>query len=291
VAKTNLVVVNSDLYNQSKRDVNDYECSNCVLLETQLSSALEELKSTKLIINLLQEELGKASPRGDRNSVTINPPEDKSAKMYSKGLENRKWTLISEKCRRKGFPQKNLTDVTNTYPLATANRYKKLTNLQNTLGKVNRLEIQEDNNIPDILTREHQTNQQHRGGRRSQRIDKENREDAQINHIPTLLNGKTGNTSMETVRGAATRKKYATKKKVRQHNVTMIGDSFLRGIRENVEASVTDKFGIYREVKPGCDLKNLLEAAKRFTGSITHKDVLFICGGQMTSVLIRMNQL
>jgi len=65
VAVTNLGVTNSDSYNQSIIDINELECSNCVLLETQLRSALRELESIKLITKLLQEEIGKASPHGD----------------------------------------------------------------------------------------------------------------------------------------------------------------------------------------------------------------------------------
>ena len=112
-----------------------------------------------------------------------------------------------------------------------------------------------------------------------QRIDKKNREDSQIYHISTLLNGKIGNKNMETVPSVVTHKNSVTKKKVRQRNVTMIGDSFLRGIRENVEVSLTDKFGIYSVVTSGCELNNLLESAKSVTGSLAHKDVIFICGG------------
>jgi len=32
-------------------------------------------------------------------------------------------------------------------------------------------------------------------------------------------------------------------------------------------------------VKSDCELNNLLESAKSVTGSLTHKDVIFICGG------------
>jgi hypothetical protein len=59
----------------------------------------------------------------------------------------------------------------------------------------------------------------------------------------------------------------------------MIGDSFLRGIRENVELSLNNKSGIYSMVRPGCDLNTLLESAKSVLGSLTHKDVILICGG------------
>jgi hypothetical protein len=59
----------------------------------------------------------------------------------------------------------------------------------------------------------------------------------------------------------------------------MIGHSFLRGIRENVELSLNNKSGIYSMVRPGCDLNTLLESAKSVLGSLTHKDAILICGG------------
>jgi hypothetical protein len=67
---------------------------------------------------------------------------------------------------------------------------------------------------------------------------------------------------MERVSIVVTCRNGVTKNKFRQHNVTMIGNSFLRGIRENVELSLNNKLGIYSMVKPGCDLNNLLESAK-----------------------------
>jgi hypothetical protein len=123
VAATSLSVVSSDLYNQNKCDSNDFECSNCVLLEKH-HSALEELESAKLIIKLLQEEIEKDFPHDDWNSEAINSPKDMSAEVYSNGYENNKWTVIIAKCHRKGFSPKNLTEVNNTYSLSTANRYK-----------------------------------------------------------------------------------------------------------------------------------------------------------------------
>jgi hypothetical protein len=68
-----------------------------------------------------------------------------------------------------------------------------------------------------------------------------NEEDSQIYHVPTLLNGKTGNKSMKTVSSVLTHVNSATRNKLRQHKVTMIGDSFLRGIRESVELSLSSK--------------------------------------------------
>ena len=256
----NLGEVNCELFNQNKCDLNDSECSNCVLMAKQLQSALDELESAKLIIKLLQEETEKDSPHGVRTNEA-NAPEDTSAKVYSNGLENNKWTVITAKNCRKGFPPKNLTEVNNTYPLSTANRYKQLTNLQDTLAKDITSKIQEESSTPDIPNYDLQTKLQYQSRGRIQRIEKKNREDSQTYYIPTLLNGETEHRNMETVPSVVTRKISVTKKKVRQHNVTMIGDSFQKGIRENVEASITEEFGIYSVVTPGAELKHLLESA------------------------------
>jgi len=119
--------------------------------------------------------------------------------VQSNRLENNKWTVITAKCRRKGVLSKNLTEANNTYPLSTANRYEQLTNLQDMQANDITLKIQEENNTSDIPNHDHQMKLQHQSRDRTQRTRKENREDFQIYHIPTLLNGKIENKSMETV--------------------------------------------------------------------------------------------
>jgi len=57
-----------------------------------------------------------------------------------------------------------------------------------------------------------------------------------------------------------------------------LGDSFLRGIRENVELSLSNKFGIYNTVKPGCELHTLLESANSVLGGLTQRHIILICG-------------
>jgi lysophospholipase L1-like esterase len=84
---------------------------------------------------------------------------------------------------------------------------------------------------------------------------------------------------MEKVTSEVTYKNSASKTKLRQHEVRMTGDSFLRGITENVELSLSNNFGTFSLVKPGCELKTLLETANSAAGSLTQKDVIFICGG------------
>jgi hypothetical protein len=105
-AVTSLSVMGSGLYNQNQRDLGEFECSNCVLLEKLLHSALEELESAKLIAKLLQEEIENDSSHGDRSSEAISSPEGTSAKVHLNGPENNKWTVITAKCCRKGFSPK-----------------------------------------------------------------------------------------------------------------------------------------------------------------------------------------
>jgi len=83
---------------------------------------------------------------------------------------------------------------------------------------------------------------------------------------------------METVSSVVTYMNSVTKNKLRQHKVTMIGDSFLGGIRENVELSLSNKFGIRSMVKPGCEINTLLKSAYSVLGSLTQRNIILICG-------------
>jgi len=73
-----------------------------------------------------------------------------------------------------------------------------------------------------------------------------------IYHIPSLLNGKIGNKSMKTVSKVVTYVNSASQSRFRQHKLTMIGDTFLSGIRENIEHSLSRKVCIYSMVKSDC---------------------------------------
>jgi len=141
------------------------------------------------------------------------------------------------------------------------------------------LKTQGGNNNSDIPSCDHQIKLQHKSRERIQRIYGKNREDFQIYHIPTLLNGEIVNKSMKSLSSVVTSKDSVTRNMPRQHKVTMVGDTFLRGIRENVELSLSNEFSMYSMVKPGCELNTLLESATSASGSLTQKDVIFICSG------------
>jgi hypothetical protein len=167
----------------------------------------------------------------------------------------------------------------NTYSLTTANRYEQLTNLQDTSEEDITSMDQDENNILYTSNWDHRIKLHHQSREEDQRISKRNRKESQVYFIPTLLNGKICNTSKETVFSAGTGRISEAKNKPIQHNTIMTGDSFLRGIRENVELSLSDKFGLYSLVKPGCKINTLLESAKSVIVRLNHKDAILICGG------------
>ena len=163
----------SDLYIQNKYDLSVSERSNCVSMEKQLHSALEELESAKLIIKLLQKESDEDFPHDDGTSEVINIPSDTSATVYSNRLENNEWTVY----HRKSFSSNNPTEVNNTY-------------LQDMLANDTTLKTQEENNTSGIPSCDHQIKLQHQSRERIQQIDKKNREDFQIYHIQPYLTAK-----------------------------------------------------------------------------------------------------
>ena len=67
--------------------------------------------------------------------------------------------------------------------------------------------------------------------------------------------------------------------KLKQHKGIMIGDSFLRGIRDNVKLSTSDRFRIYSLHQPGCDLDTILQSAYKVSKNLNHKDLIYVFGG------------
>jgi len=161
--------------------------------------------------------------------------------------------------------------------------FKGLSNLQDSREGDTTSVTQGQYNTPEISHSDHPINLQHQSRERTQHTDGKNREsedDFQVYHIPTILNGKIENKNIEKVSNEVGYKNRENKKqKFNQHKVIMIGDSFLRGIREIVELSISNKFGIYSLLKPGCKLNTLLQSANGASGSLTHKDLIFVCGG------------
>jgi len=103
--------------------------------------------------------------------------------------------------------------------------------------------------------------------------------DCQVHHIPTILNGKieVKNTGVKNEMNYKNGKNNT--QDCKQHKVIMIGDSFIRGIRDNVEMSISDRFGIYSLLHPGGNLDTILHSAYKASENLTKKDLIYVCGG------------
>jgi hypothetical protein len=199
--------------------------------------------------------------------------------MYPNGSEQDKWSTSTKKYHRKGYPPKYSTEASKSYALHTTNQYEHLHNLQDTSMQRDTLRTQGNENTSYTNNYDHHTQLHHQRRKRTQRVVKTKKEDPQTYHIPTLINGTEINKILKTVSSEMTCRNNVTKNKLSQHTVSMIGDSFLRGIRDNVDLSLSNKFSTYSMVKPGGDLKTILDSAKYAADSLTLEDVIVICGG------------
>ena len=256
----------------------------------RLHSALEEIESSKQIIKLLQQESTDNLNDGNRVSETTHTPNSPDTQMNSKILEFDKWIVSTTKCHRKNSPLKNSTEINNFYALSTANRYEPL-NLQIMAEQDATPQTQGRNNNPSNTSNSERRTRlklQHRD--RIKQVVKENRENFQTYEIPTLLNGKIENKFSKVIISDGTHLNNMKGKKSEQHKFVMLGDSFLRRIRENMGLSLSSKYSTYSMVKPGSELNTLLESANSTTGILTQKDVIVICGDQTISTKIRSNR-
>ena len=100
-------------------------------MEEKLRVALEEVKPTKLIIELLKSDSEKYTPLHDRE---VNPPSDVSdviGTAHANGSVNNKWLTLKSKGRKKASQLKS-AEVNNVSHLAVTDRYEHLLNLQDT---------------------------------------------------------------------------------------------------------------------------------------------------------------
>jgi hypothetical protein len=134
-------------------------------------------------------------------------------------------------------------------------------------------------NPPSTPNPDHRTRLQQQCRGRDKQVMKEKKVIAQSYEIPIVLNGKIENKNSKVQVSEVTYKNKVKERKSEEHKVVMIGDSFLRQIRENVDLSLSSKYSTYSIVKPGCELDSLLESANRTAEVLTQKDIIVICGG------------
>jgi hypothetical protein len=273
-AAVNLQDTSSEILDLGNCNLSVPECLHCVIWKEKLRTALEEIESLKLIIELLESDSEKCSPFVNSD---VNSPSDvciTSGTVHT--IESpTKWKTSKSK-RRKKAPLLKTAEMKNTSLLAVANRYDHLTNLQITQEDCAHPEIQGQDESPvthntvyiqDLLeeddtseahshddTSEIHDHPQPQLNEMTQQLSKNNKKPNngyQGNYIPTILNGKIEIKNLGVSFDKVNYKygKIKTQKtnqhKIKQHKVILVGDSFLRGIRDNVELSTSNKFDKY----------------------------------------------
>ena len=97
----NIDDTSSEIFELRKRNLSVSKCLHCVVLEEKLRVALEEVKSTKLIIELLKSDSEKYTPLHDRE---VNPPSDVSdisGTAHANESVNNKWLTLKSKGQKK----------------------------------------------------------------------------------------------------------------------------------------------------------------------------------------------
>jgi hypothetical protein len=298
-AVVNLQDTSSEIFDQEKCNLRASNCQHCVILAENLRTALEEIESTKLIIELLGSDNGKHPPLDDRK---VNPSSNVNEVSETEQLTESpvKWLTSKTKCRKKA-------EVKNTYYITVANRYEHLSNLKDSQEDVRpRIRVQDESEIHydeqlqnicgidatsgthglgNITTiHDHNLNhQQLKLNEKTQQLGKninKSKNNYRGSDIPTILNGKIEVKNSRTTLNRVKHKNMNNKtQKIKQHKVLLVGDSFLRGIRDNVELTTSGKFGIYSLMHPGGDLNTILQSAYKASEDLTHKDLIFVCGG------------
>jgi hypothetical protein len=152
MAPVRISVASPGEYNPNNCDLSASECSNCTSLAEQLRSALGEIESARLIVQLLQKERTEDPCEDEKINEPKNSPSNASDIVYSSRLKHDNWTVQTAKYHRRGFSSKNFTEANNIYALPTANRYEKLLNLQDPLTQGTVLQSQGDTNTTDTPT-------------------------------------------------------------------------------------------------------------------------------------------
>jgi hypothetical protein len=241
---------------------------------------MEEIESLKQIINLLLQDshTNLTSNTGSETSEPTHTPNIISTQMTSTTQEPEKWTMFSTKSRKKNSPQKNSTETNNTYALPTTNRYE-LLNLLNMVDQdADQLTPGSENPSITPNHEDHLRQQPHPGEGIEHEVNN-NRVNYQAYTIPTLLNGKVEYKHSNVIQDKGFCVYHMQKEKSEQYQVVMVGDSFLNRIRDNVDLSLNSKCSTYSLVKPGSDLKTLLDSANSTVGTLSPNDVIVVCGG------------
>jgi len=270
VASEYLYETSSEIFDRRQCNLDVSECLQCVVLEEKLRIALEEVESIKLIVDLLKSDRDRCPPLYDREANPSGDVSDICEIVHSN--ESTKWKTLKTKCQKKASPLKT-TEAENVPHVAVVNRYELLHNLQDsqddsrqpgTQEKVKLSETHDDLHLQNLREKDATSGIHGQDKNSTMQVDNQTHpkllqkdktqqkgknvkisyKDCQVHHIPTILNGKieVKNTGVKNEMNYKNGKNNTQDYK--QHKVIMIGDRFIRGIRDNVVMSISDRFSI-----------------------------------------------
>ena len=257
---------------QTNDKISEYICINCCAYESQLNNVLEEWKSARTIIDILQREV----PATITTQNTCNEQ-----------TTTKEWTTISPKNNSSKPKNRNLCKTTKTGQyFVTANKFAPLNYLQAKNAESNELRTihEQGKQLKQISTQNmNKTPNQHRKGIK----------------IPTITNGKLicDDDRQPTARKKEERKGLTGTRT--SHKVKILGDSHLRGIAPKIDRYLNTRFEVSSWIKPGATTKEIVNTLGNDLKCLGTQDVIVMNGGtndidskrnQTYKVLVHMAQ-
>ena len=249
-----------------------HNCMNCIELTIQLKETEEELKSARLIIELLQRESvpritsNQVDSRGSRASLaTTNQDlntEWREVSLRCKGSNNK------DKCNCK----KDISSNANMH-LSVANRFSILEEVGTEEGDHGVLQESKCDQVQSSF-------EPHRA---------QDSEGKLFCKIPTIINGIVtmaikNNTPPRTLKKFSNIKKSASTRIINpnsriQHKVFILGDSHFRGGIGKLRSVLSSKFEVSGVIRPGASSDKIVSSSSDELRSLHLQDVLILNAG------------
>jgi len=210
---------------------------NCVAFKERQFAALQELKSAKTIISLLQEDL--------KYNLPV-PLSDKVTPMMSEStnepnLSCAKWSAVTHKNKQVSLPH-NVNPAIRKYTLPTVNRFAPLATTH----------------VSKLAPESKQPHLQ-------QSSEKTIWQPYQPTKIPTIVNGTTSSVTVKKhskTRSIPLPKPWQPRNNP-GHKINIIGDSHLKGVAFRLTQLFNIQFEVTSLIKPGAKMKQVLPSNER----------------------------
>ena len=227
-------------------------CVNCTAMKEQLFAALQDLKSAKTIISLLQEDL-----KHNSHVPTIDAVMPVTSEMTNGlNLMCEKWTAVSYNSKKVNQSHTE-NRVTMKHTSTTASRFAPLATVNET-GHIRECEPQLSQPPKKPISHRYQASK-----------------------IPTIVNGIV---NMDTEEKPSKIRSNISPKLRRHsskpgHKVNIIGDSHLKGADFRLNQYLNTGFEICSLIKPGATIKQVVHSQESELERLGKKDFLVIAGG------------